>query len=117
MVKEEYRLGISSNGGYEEVGRTTSREEAEAWISSPSETPETMHVYGKVFMEEEKPPAIDVGNKFFVSMNQSGITILDPPRDAMTYDEALVLAAWLVAMAEPFAVQKFEDVLTAVQNT
>ncbi len=35
----------------------------------------------------------------------------------MTPDQALVHAAWLVAMAEPFAEHSFAEVLEAVRNT
>lgn len=35
----------------------------------------------------------------------------------MTADEALRMAAWLVAMAEPYAKYQFRDVLEAVQST
>lgn len=35
----------------------------------------------------------------------------------MTPDQALVHAAWLVALAEPFAEHSFAEVLEAVRNT
>jgi len=39
------------------------------------------------------------------------------PKQAMTPDEALRHAAWIVALAEDDASHKFDDVLRAVRNT
>ncbi|CAN1724402.1 conserved protein of unknown function [Hyphomicrobium sp. 1Nfss2.1] len=59
---------------------------------------------------------IDVMNKFGVSVGGGGIALLVPPRTPMTKDEALVLAAWLVALADPLG-ERFEKVLDAVLST
>lgn len=59
----------------------------------------------------------DVGNEFMVSGNMTRGITLASPRGFLSYERALVLAAWIVAMAEPFSSVKFEDVLKNVQNT
>jgi hypothetical protein len=63
---------------------------------------------------------INTFNKFAVAMKGSGkIAIMMPPEDLeFTGDEAMILAAWLVALA-PMAgtTEKFEDVLKAVEAT
>ena len=60
---------------------------------------------------------IDTGNHQLVSLRGSSIVILAPKRE-MTPDEAVLHAAWLIAMAEPFVKQdKFSAILHAVQNT
>lgn len=63
-----------------------------------------------------QPNEIDTTNIFLVSSNQRGIVIMNP-RFNLTYEDALLLAAYLVTMAEPFAGHKFEDVLNAVQSS
>lgn len=61
-------------------------------------------------------PEIDTSNKFLVTtIGNHFLMRLSPAR--ISADDALLLAAWLVAMAEPYASHKFADVLTAVQNT
>ena len=66
---------------------------------------------------------IDIANRHAVAMRGSGsgqrLGMLLPPTRATewTPEEALVLAAWLVSMAEPFAQVTFEDVLHKVHNT
>jgi len=61
-----------------------------------------------------------ISNKFDVAIKSAGkITIMTPPEDMeLTGDEAINLAAWLVALA-PMAgtTEKFEDVLAAVEAT
>lgn len=59
---------------------------------------------------------MDTFNKFAVAAGGDGLVILNPPRQPMPYDDALLLAAYLVAMAEPFASVKFEDVLREVES-
>jgi hypothetical protein len=51
-----------------------------------------------------------------VGANTAGLTMLNPPRprDLITPDEALVLAAYLVSMAEHEAENTFDEVLNAV---
>lgn len=59
---------------------------------------------------------MDVPNKFVVGSSGDRIRILRLQAD-MTPDEALNLAAWLVALADGQGKDKFEEVLAAVQNT
>ena len=55
-------------------------------------------------------------NKYGVALGGKGLVLLMPPRMPMTDDEAIELAAWLVAMAiRP--THSFDEVLKAVQNT
>jgi hypothetical protein len=60
---------------------------------------------------------IDTTNTFMVAAGGRGIAILNPPRTSITADEALLLAAWLVSIAEHSASQEFAEVLQAVQST
>lgn len=57
---------------------------------------------------------IETMNKFMVSVHAGDIAILGLKR-SITKDEALLLAAWLVALADEG--DKFDLVLEAVQNT
>ena len=60
--------------------------------------------------------AIDTTNRWGVSALQQKVIILVPPARALSGDEALVLAAWLVTLAaRPRA--DFDAVLDAVQST
>lgn len=59
---------------------------------------------------------LDIGNRHMVGVMGQTIVVMNPPKQ-LTPDEALVFAAWLVALAEYQASVKFEDVLTKVQNT
>ena len=61
-----YILGNSYPGGYEEIRRTSSKREAESWVSSPSCEPDCMRVYSvkkpkprtaNVSPNEAEPPA------------------------------------------------------------
>lgn len=63
-------------------------------------------------------PEIDTANHFLASGHGDRVTLLRPPRPGqqLTRDEALALAAWLVAMADPGR-QRFEQVYRAVLNT
>lgn len=54
-------------------------------------------------------------NKYIVGMAHNGLVIMNPPRAAMSTEEALVLAAWIVSMADPLG-EKFAEALKAVQN-
>ncbi len=64
---------------------------------------------------EEK---IETLNKFMVTAGGKGIVMLNGPHRGMTFtaDDALLLAAYLVSMAEHDAAHTFEEVLNAVQN-
>jgi hypothetical protein len=66
------------------------------------------------FMKVVNGKEIDTFNKFGVAM-QAGVVWLDPPR-RITRQDALLLAAYLVCMADPGGDQ-FPNVLVAVQNT
>jgi len=61
---------------------------------------------------------VDTTNDFLVSMRRGGeeILLLYPPVTPMTREEALRLAAWLVAIAD-FEGERFPAVLEAVLNT
>jgi len=63
---------------------------------------------------------LPVGNMppegFVVGTNGSGISIMIPPRGNITKDQALNLAAWLVALADPDR-ERFDRFFTAVCNT
>jgi hypothetical protein len=58
---------------------------------------------------------IDTTNKFLVGGRADGILITCPPRGSISRQEALVLAAWLVSLADRDG--EFQKVLAAVQNT
>ena len=58
---------------------------------------------------------IDTANKYGVSSRGNTIGLLFPPRGEMSKDEALTLAAWLVALA--CDEERFKEILTAVENT
>lgn len=61
--------------------------------------------------------SIDTTNKFIVAWTEHGIALLNPPRSPISADDALLLAAWLVAIAEGVGPHRFDEVLKAVQNT
>lgn len=60
--------------------------------------------------------ATDANNYFVVTTSGGSILILDPPSGPMSRNEALNLAAWLVALADPDG-GDFVDMLTDVQST
>ena len=65
---------------------------------------------------------LDIGNHCGVAASSGQpvrLGLLMPPtrQQALTPEQALVLAAWLVAMAEPWSPVKFVDVLHKVHNT
>lgn len=59
---------------------------------------------------------IDAFNKFLVGMQGQSLVILNPPRGVISKQDALVLAAWLVSMADPLG-EQFEKTLAAVRGT
>jgi hypothetical protein len=59
---------------------------------------------------------IETFNKFLVAANGSGILIMNPPRGVISNDDALLLAAYIVSMADHSASNDFEDILKAVQG-
>lgn len=64
------------------------------------------------------PNEIDTLNQFGVASSGRGITMLFPPKLGQTFtpDEALTLAATLVAICEHEASNTFAEVLEAVQG-
>ena len=60
---------------------------------------------------------IDTTNKFLVGTQGKGIFIMNPPRAPLNGDDAMLLAAYLVLMAQATATNDFADVVDAVQNT
>ncbi len=62
-------------------------------------------------------PNVDTTNKFLVTCGGRGIQILNPPLGGnLSADDALLFAAYLVALAEHAASHDFPEVLAAVQN-
>jgi hypothetical protein len=51
---------------------------------------------------------IDTTNKHLVGIQGTDVVLLSPPR-RMSADEAVVLAAWLVVMAQAYATITFEQ--------
>ncbi len=56
------------------------------------------------------------GNVHIVARGKLGTIIMNPPREPMTKEQTLELAAWLVSLALPED-GEFERVLEEVQNT
>jgi hypothetical protein len=60
---------------------------------------------------------IDTFNKYMVGMRAGGIVIMLPPPGPISNEEALVLAAWLVSLADFSEGHKaFLDVLEQLQE-
>ena len=59
---------------------------------------------------------MDTTNKYLVAIQNDGIRIMAPPRGQITPEEAVMLAAWLVALADPDGLM-FPKVLEAVQDS
>jgi hypothetical protein len=60
---------------------------------------------------------IDSSNMLFmVAAHGENIVVMRPPVAPITRDQALNLAAWLVALADPLG-EQFAKVLKAVQST
>jgi hypothetical protein len=68
--------------------------------------------------EELPMPEVNTFNRWMVGAIGDRLSMLRPPLagELMEKDDALVLAAWLVALADPDG-RKFREVLEAVQNT
>lgn len=62
---------------------------------------------------------IDTANRGMVSARGSRIIIANPAaiRGDMSADEAMALAAWLVAMASMYSTRPFQDFYDAVCST
>ena len=59
---------------------------------------------------------MDTTNKYLVGRYAGDVTILNPPRAPMSQEDALVFAAWIVAVADPLG-EKFTEALDAVTST
>jgi hypothetical protein len=62
---------------------------------------------------------VDITNKFMVSGTpgeEGTVLIVLPPLRSITREEALVFAAWIVAMTHPQG-GEFERILTEVEDT
>ena len=59
---------------------------------------------------------VDTSNKFMVGVSGARICFLKPIPNVISMDDAVSLAAWLVALADPTG-EKFETVHEAVVNT
>lgn len=58
---------------------------------------------------------VDISNVHMVSAGSRGIVIIAPPIVPMTKTDALVFAAWIVALADEDG--SFPDLLARVQDT
>lgn len=58
---------------------------------------------------------IDTANKYLVGKRAGDIVILNPPRREMSKADALMFAAWIVALAEDKE-GEFQTILDAVQS-
>jgi len=62
-------------------------------------------------------PEIDTANRFLIGVLGPDVVFMKPVPQRLSADDALLLAAHLVAMAEvQRPTHRFEDVLKAVQN-
>lgn len=59
---------------------------------------------------------MDTFNKYMVGAQAGKLVILNPPRGAIERDDALVFAAWIVAMADPGG-EDFKNALDAVTSS
>ncbi len=59
---------------------------------------------------------IDISNKFMVAAQGDSIMVLNSPR-RMTTEDAMVFAAWIVAMASLHSKHPFADYYEKVCNT
>lgn len=59
---------------------------------------------------------IDITNRHLVGCRAKNVVIMNPPRE-LSADEAIVFAAWLVALAGFNSKLKFAEVLERVEST
>lgn len=59
---------------------------------------------------------IDTTNKFMVGRKGEDVVLLNPPRGPISQDDAIMLAAWLVALSTDSSIE-FGDALDAVSST
>ena len=57
---------------------------------------------------------MDMFNKFFVAVRGDAIDIMNPPSGPISKDDALLLAAWLVVLADRTE-ERFTAIITAVK--
>lgn len=68
-------------------------------------------------MSETAQKVLEMGNRFMVGVNLNGqIRLMRMPIGQLSKEDALNLAAWLVALAETEE-GEFQEVLEAVKNT
>jgi hypothetical protein len=74
-------------------------------------------IAGLITTMGERTAPIDTTNKFLVSDYRDQVVLLNPPvpRQMLSIDDALLLAAWLVAIAGER--KRFLEVLAAVEGT
>lgn len=60
---------------------------------------------------------IDTSNKYMVGMLSNTLVIMRPPIGAISPDDALVLAAYLVLLAQPMTETQISDVIKAIEST
>lgn len=58
----------------------------------------------------------DTFNFHMVCVQGDKIVILNPPRTPIEKDRALVLAAWIVVLADPLG-DSFNEILETIKNT
>ena len=67
--------------------------------------------------ETDYPTETKFGNQYMIGATRNTVLIGQPVMGYMTPLQALTLAAWLVAVAEPMSVVKFDGILKQVQNS
>jgi hypothetical protein len=66
--------------------------------------------------ERRRADAHDVHNRYLVGVQGEHVIVMAPPA-LMAPDDALNLAAHLVALAQPYATLDFAELLAAVEST
>jgi cytochrome c551/c552 len=60
---------------------------------------------------------MDTFNKFMVGAKGENVVVMMPPRGTISKEDARLLAAWLIAIADCGSRHEFELVLNAVLDT
>lgn len=60
---------------------------------------------------------INTQNTHVVGISHNGVVIMNPPAGPISFDQALLFAAWIVAVADGQGNYTFAEYLSAVQNT
>lgn len=58
---------------------------------------------------------MDATNKFLVASQGDKLLMMNPPRGSFSHDDAVMLAAWLVAMADKATIS-YQDAVDAVES-